>query len=252
VIPLRDRNPTSRVPFITVLLIVVNVGVFILLQGGGIAPDEQQIEFTYEHAAIPCEIVRQRPLTVEEINRDRCPDVAPARSHIAFPDKHIDLAIVVSMFLHASWVHLLGNMLFLWIFGNNIEDKLGPVLYVGFYLLGGVAATATQMATDLTSTVPLIGASGAIAAVMGAYIVWFPRARILTWIAFLVFLVIEVPAWVLLGFWFWSQFFTQEGSGVAWMAHVGGFVFGVVVALLVRNTRWWMRRTIPARLTGYA
>ena len=247
-IPLRDRNPTSRTPFVTVLLIIVNFAVFILLQGGGTASDEQQVEFTYEHAAVPCEIVRQRPLTFEEINRDECPDRAPARSRVAFPDKHVDLAIVVSMFLHASWLHLLGNMLFLWIFGNNIEDKLGPLLYIAFYVLGGVVATATQMATDPTSTVPLIGASGAIAAVMGAYIVWFPRARILTYLAFLLIVVIEVPAWVLLGFWFGSQFFTQDGSGVAWMAHVGGFVFGVVGALFVRNTPWWSRRTAPRAL----
>ena len=233
------------------LLILVNFGVFILLQGGGTASDQQQIEFTYEHAAVPCEIVRQRPLTFEEVNRDRCPDRAPARSRVVFPDKHVDLAIVVSMFLHASWLHLLGNMLFLWIFGNNIEDKLGPLLYAVFYVLGGVVATAAQMATDPTSTVPLIGASGAIAAVMGAYVIWFPRARILTWIAFLLIVVVEVPAWAVLGFWFGSQFFTQEGSGVAWMAHVGGFVFGVVVAMALRRTDWWARRLRRTQLIGY-
>jgi membrane associated rhomboid family serine protease len=245
VIPLRDRNPTSRTPFITVLLIAVNIGVFVLLQGGGTASDQQQVEFTYERAAVPCEIVQQRPLTFQEINREVCEDVKPRDSLPAFPDKNVDLAIVVSMFLHASWIHLLGNMLFLWIFGNNIEDKIGPFLYLAFYLAGGFVATAAQMATDTTSTVPLVGASGAIAAVMGAYIVLFPRARILTWIAFLLIVVVEVPAWIVLGFWFGSQFFTQEGSGVAWMAHVGGFVFGVGVAMLANNSRWWLRRSIP-------
>jgi membrane associated rhomboid family serine protease len=245
VIPLRDRNPTTRTPVVTVLLIIVNVAVYTLLQGGGAATEQQQIEFTYERAAVPCEIVRQRPLTFQEINREECADVKPRESLPAFPDKNVYLAIVVSMFLHASWIHLLGNMLFLWIFGNNIEDKLGPFIYLLFYLAGGIVATATQMATDTTSTVPLIGASGAIAAVMGAYIVWFPRARILTWIAFLLIVVVEVPAWIVLGFWFGSQFFTQEGSGVAWMAHVGGFVFGAGLAAMVHNSRWWLRRSVP-------
>ena len=232
-IPLHDRNPTGRTPWITIALILVNIGVFVLLQGGGTASDQEQLQFTYEHAAIPCEIVRQRPLTIREINADACPDVAP-RGRVAFPDKHIDLAIFVSMFLHASWIHLLGNMLFLWIFGNNVEDRLGPVWYLGFYLLGGVVATAAQLSTDPTSTAPLLGASGAIAAVMGAYLLWFPRARILTWLAFLLIIVVEVPAWIVLGFWFVSQFFTQANSGVAWMAHVGGFVYGIAIAALLR------------------
>ena len=234
-IPLHDRNPTRRTPWITIALVVVNIGVFVLLQGGGTASDQDQASFTYEHAAIPCEIVRQRPLTFREIDGDTCPDAAP-RGRVAFPDKHIDLAIVVSMFLHASWVHLLGNMLFLWIFGNNVEDRLGPALYLGFYLVGGVVATAAQLAIDPTSTAPLLGASGAIAAVMGAYLVWFPRARILTWIAVLLILVIEVPAWIVLGFWFVSQFFTQANSGVAWMAHVGGFAYGIAIAAMLRRS----------------
>jgi membrane associated rhomboid family serine protease len=250
-LPLRDRNPTSRTPYITILLIIINIGVFVLVQGGGTATPQDQIEFTYEHAAVPCEIVRQRPLTVSEINTDSCPDTPPPRSREAFPHKNVDLAIIVSMFLHGSWLHLLGNMLFLWIFGNNVEDKLGPFLYLGFYLLGGIAATAAQLALDPTSTVPVLGASGAIAAVMGAYLVWFPRARILTWLPFLIFVIIEIPAWAVLGFWFVSQFFTQDSSGIAWGAHVGGFAYGALVALLVRNTEWWRHRNRPVYPSAY-
>ena len=249
--PCYDRNPTTRTAWLTLLLIVVNVGVFVLLQGGGQASDQKQVELHLRARRDPLRVVRQRPLTYPEINEDRCPDRAPRESPVAFPDKHVDLAIIVSMFLHGSWLHLLGNMLFLWIFGNNIEDKLGPLLYLVFYLVGGVAATFAQLALDPTSTVPLLGASGAIAAVMGAYIIWFPRARILTWFAFLLIVVIEIPAWIVLGFWFVSQFFTQEGSGIAWMAHVGGFVFGALFALAVRNTMWWKRRAAPSLHYGF-
>ncbi|MEY2571553.1 MAG: hypothetical protein QOE63_1903 [Acidimicrobiaceae bacterium] len=233
VLPVYDRNPTSGRTWVTVLLIVVNVGVFVLLQGGGRASDQQQATYDFEHAAIPCELIRQRPLTVEEINEDVCVDAPVGRP--AFPDKHVDLAIIVSMFLHVSWLHLAGNMLFLWIFGNNIEDRLGPVPYLAFYVFGGVVAALAQLALDPTSTTPVLGASGAIAAVMGAYLIWYPRARVLAFIGFII--PLPLPAFVVLGFWFVSQFFTQGAGDVAWMAHVGGFVFGMVIAWLLRRTR---------------
>jgi membrane associated rhomboid family serine protease len=124
-------------------------------------------------------------------------------------------------------------MLFLWIFGNNIEDRLGSVRYLGFYLLGGLAATVAHIVVQPFSTVPLIGASGAIAAVMGAYLVWFPDAPVRA-LLFFIFPTYIRAKWFL-GFWFVMQFFTNAGSGVAWVAHVGGFVFGVLVALLVRK-----------------
>jgi membrane associated rhomboid family serine protease len=146
------------------------------------------------------------------------------------------------MFLHGGWLHLLGNMLFLWIFGNNIEDRLGPLRFVLFYLAGGVVATLAQVFFDTSSVIPLIGASGAIAAVMGAYLVWFPRAPILT---LLFFFFIEIPAGIWLTIWFVMQFFTGPNSGVAYMAHVGGFVFGILVGAVVRRTDWWRRRPLP-------
>jgi membrane associated rhomboid family serine protease len=222
----------------TILLILVNVGVFVFAQGGGLSEDNRSIEFTYEHAAIPCEILRGRPLTVPEIESNRCPDTPPPAPE-AFPDKNVYLSIIESMFMHASLLHIGGNMLFLWIFGNNIEDKLRPLLYLVFYLLGGVVAALAQMALDPTSTVPLVGASGAVAAVMGAYLIWFPRAPVL---ALIFVFPLDVPAWLLLSFWFISQFGIPENSGVAWMAHVGGFVFGALVAFALRNTDWWRDR----------
>jgi membrane associated rhomboid family serine protease len=149
------------------------------------------------------------------------------------------------MFLHVNLIHLGGNMLYLWIFGNNIEDRLGPIGFIGFYLLGGAAAAFAQVAIDPTSQVPMVGASGAISAVLGAYIVLFPGARVLSLI-FLGFFyqLIEVPAIAILGLWFAIQLIDGLGSlglagsegGVAFFAHIGGFVMGVVVGLLIRGS----------------
>jgi membrane associated rhomboid family serine protease len=270
VIPIRDDNPTRRVPIVTILLIVLNVGVFFLLQPQGsdlvTRPGEttdrrqeqlEQIEFDFEYAAIPCEITKGRPLTEEELVRTvvqgddtACADQPAGRR--AFPDKRVWLAAVVSMFLHANLVHLGGNMLFLWIFGNNIEDHLGAVRYALFYLAGGVVATLAHVAVQPDSTVPMIGASGAVAGVMGAYLLWFPNATILTAIFFVFILFRHIPAKWLLGFWFVSQFFVNPNEGVAWMAHVGGFVFGALVGLVVRASRAARRAAWTSRYTGPA
>lgn len=230
-LPLRDENPTRRTAWMTVLLIVANVGVYFLLQPG--STDPTATSFTYENAAIPCEVVTGEPLSITEITeRSDCErgDAFPQ----PFPDKGVYRSVVVSMFLHGSFMHLAGNMLFLWVFGNNIEDHLGVVRYLLFYLAAGVVATLAHIAIQPDSTIPLIGASGAIAGVMGAYLVWYPRAPVLA----LVFIVLtHVPAWLLLGLWFVTQFQINPNDGVAWMAHVGGFVFGVLFGLLTRSRR---------------
>jgi membrane associated rhomboid family serine protease len=257
VIPLKDRNPTRNFPVVTVLLIAANILVFVLVQktNSDLAGSSR---FTFEHAAIPCELTTGEPITSEELVNDTCrtDDVATYQAvsdkrlveeenQEPFPDKNIYLAVLVSMFLHGGWLHLGGNMLFLWIFGNNVEDLLGPIRYLMFYVTGGLVATLAHIAVDPNSTVPVVGASGAIAAVMGAYLVWYPKARVLT----LVFVVVigfftEIRAqWVLLA-WFVIQFFTDADSGVAWAAHVGGFVFGVVVAGLLTRTSWYDRRQL--------
>jgi membrane associated rhomboid family serine protease len=257
VIPLKDRNPTRNFPLVTILLIAVNVLVFVTVQktNSDVAGSNR---FTLEHAAIPCELTTGSPLSVEELVNDTCRsnDVSEFSmqsqgrevrytNQEAYPDKRIYLAVVLSMFLHGGWLHLGGNMLFLWIFGNNVEDLLGPVRYVAFYMAGGLVAALAHIAVDPGSTVPVIGASGAIAAVMGAYLLWFPRARILTLI-FVVFFgfFTEIRArWVLLG-WFVLQFFTSPNSGVAWVAHVGGFLFGGVIAALLARTPWYTHRRL--------
>jgi membrane associated rhomboid family serine protease len=237
VIPFRDYNPTSRFPVVTVLLIAANVVVFLLVgrsyNDGGL---DQQV--TYEYAAIPCEIVTGRPLTeVEGAQTARgdleaCDTTSPRGEVPMVPGKPVYVAILFSMFLHADLLHLLGNLLFLWIFGNNIEDRMGHVVYLGFYLLSGVAATAAHVLVQPASTVPIVGASGAIAGVMGAYIVLFPNVPIR---ALIFFVIADVPTKWLLGFWFVMQFFTNRSSGVAWVAHVAGFLFGVVVAYAFRD-----------------
>ncbi len=138
------------------------------------------------------------------------------------------------MFLHGSWAHLLFNMLFLWIFGNNVEDRLGPVLFAAFYLITGLVAFGAHFAADPGSTTPIVGASGAIAGLMGAYLVFWPHARITTLVTFV---VVSIPAWVVLVGWLVMQFFTAPGSQVAWVAHVGGFVSGALFAMMLPSTR---------------
>lgn len=250
-IPLRDENPTSSFPFVTLALIAACVGIYFFVQPTGQAtftstdPAQQQIDditFTLDHAAIPCELVTAEPLSIDEVERTFNGGDTSACSRDdggspeAFPDKRIYLAVLYSMFLHGGFLHLAGNMLFLWVFGNNIEDSRGKVPYLLFYLLSGLVATIAHVLVDPGSTVPVVGASGAIAGVMGAYLVLYPNAQIRTLFLWFFILLRDISAKWLLAFWFISQFFVSAGSGVAWMAHVGGFVFGVLAGLMWRAT----------------
>jgi membrane associated rhomboid family serine protease len=219
-IPLRDisRRPVHR-PVVTISIIVVNSVVFILELLGG-------EPFVRQWSVIPANIVAG----------------------------HGWVTILTAMFMHAGWMHIIGNMVFLWAFGPEIEDAMGPVRYLAFYLLGGFVASAAQIAAMSSSTVPNLGASGAIAAVMGAFLITYPRDRIRTLLFLGWFVTVTVlPAAVLIGIWFLIQLFSQVGSvvaaqaggGVAYMAHVGGFIFGAVTAKLFED-----RRRIAAQLPG--
>jgi membrane associated rhomboid family serine protease len=237
VIPLKDENPTQRRPVATLAIIVACIGIYFLWQPTPFGDTSADVDFAVHHAAIPCEVIHHRPLTVDEVRatyavgRDAACGIGSPDSAPFLPHKSVWFAVLVSMFLHGSLIHLGGNMLFLWIFGNNVEDRLGVPRYLAFYLVGGLVGTLTYVLANPSVTVAMIGASGAIAAVMGAYLVWFPDAPVR---ALVTIFVVRIRAKWLLTFWFVLQFFTQPNSGVAWAAHVGGFLFGVLIGLLVR------------------
>ena len=231
-IPLRDRNPTRRTPIVTWGLIgacfaAFAIELWVAASGG----DRALAEVFREWGAVPAEIT----------------DALEAGDYLG----QATLGMFTSMFLHGDWLHLLGNMLFLWIFGNNIEDRLGAIPYLLFYLVGGIAAALTQVVIGPQSEIPLVGASGAIAAALGAYIVLFPGARIVS-LVFLGFFyqLLHVPAVIVLGLWFALQLVdgvaslgvSSSAGGVALFEHIGGFVAGVAVALLVRSL---LRRPPP-------
>ena len=249
-IPLKDHNPTRHFPIVTVVLIVANLYVYFLVQRPS-EGDLRQLEFSLSYAAIPCELVQGAPLSLNELedtfgranDSEACAPAGTDDSPPGFPDKQVYLATLYSMFLHGSLLHIGGNMLFLWVFGNNIEDRLGIPAYIGFYLAAGLAATAAHVLVQPNSTIPVVGASGAIAGVMGAYLVLFPNVRIFSAVFLILVFFRDIAAKWLLGFWFVSQFFTNPNEGVAWVAHVGGFVFGALVALLLRD------RLRPSRTT---
>ena len=250
-LPLHDSQRRQRVPYITVGLIAANFIAFLFWQPTLRHQQDAELAqqtFFWCHGQIPYELAHQVPLADSgaegrvRIAQDYQVTPGQAGSLQRYlqdqcPGKNIWLSILSSMFLHSGWLHILGNMLFLWIFGDNVEDALGKVGYLIFYLVGGVAAGALQFVIGPNSTIPNVGASGAIAAVLGAYIVLYPRARIVTLVFFFFITVIELPAVVVLGLWFVLQLFqgfsglaANVNSGVAFFAHVGGFLFGVVIA----------------------
>ncbi|MGV8049369.1 MAG: rhomboid family intramembrane serine protease [Anaerolineaceae bacterium] len=215
-IPIRDEIKTRQIPVVTYILIAINVIVFIIELNFGSDMDAMM----YKYAMIPSEVTTG--FDVGDVSN-----------------------IFTSMFMHAGWTHLIGNMLYLWIFGDNVEDRLGHFRYLVFYLAGGVIAAFAHIAINPSSPVPTVGASGAIAAVLGAYLVMYPRSRIYTFIPFGFFLRLRLlPASLVLILWFVMQLFngvlsigSSNVGGTAFWAHIGGFVFGAFVALLFRKSR---------------
>jgi membrane associated rhomboid family serine protease len=246
VIPIRDINPTTRTAWLTMAIIAANVAIFLLWEPT-FAGQEKQQEFFFCNAQIPYELTNQTTLADggTEARRAIAESFGAGESESAglqeflrqnCPEKSWLASVFVSMFLHGGWLHIAGNMLFLWVFGNNVEDRLGRITFLLLYVLGGLAATGLQVAFDPNSAVPNVGASGAIAAVLGSYLVMFPRARIHTLVIFFFITFLELPASFVLLAWFVLQLFSgvggmgnQLGGGVAYWAHVGGFVFGLAV-----------------------
>ena len=211
--PIRDHNPSGRTPFVTIALVAINILVFL---GYFLSTNDYQLNgFFGTWGLVPARVMAGEGLET----------------------------LVTSMFLHGGWGHLAGNMLFLWIFGDNLEEEMGHVGFLVFYLAAGFAAGAAQIAADTGSPVPMIGASGAIAGVMGGYLLLFPRARVDVLFIFLVFFrIFAIPAWIVLGIWFALQLVSGAsspgyGDGVAYWAHAGGFLGGLVLTLPV-----WLRR----------
>lgn len=230
-IPLRDVNPTSIRPLVNWAVIALAAYAFFFVQPH--APREAT-EFVYRHAAIPCEVTSLEPLSPEEIRRQAC---TPGDGAAAFPGKSIVVSLFASMFLHANLLHILGNMWSLWVFGNNVEDAYGHLGFLALYLLSGLAATLAFVLLRPDSTIPLVGASGAIAGIMGAYLVLYPGHLVVTVIPlFIIPWVVAVPAALFLAIWFLGQFLLAgQATGIAWEAHVAGFLFGALVSLLLRS-----------------
>ena len=259
VIPIHDKNPTRRTSVVNTALVLINVAVFVLsplawsgLLGHPSTPSTQcaQAAYTYHWGAIPKELLTDRPLT--QVPTSRAVSTHSGLACVAGrPDYHKSpvLSVLTAMFVHAGWLHLLGNMLFLMIFGNNVEDRLGRLRYLLFYLASGyVAAYGYAALTGGTATTPLVGASGAIAGVLGAYLVLYPGARVWALVPVLFFIPLRLPAWLVLGGWFLIQWWYSAGGGVsgeanvAYVAHVVGFLFGLLVILLFFRRR---RRLAP-------
>ncbi len=240
-LPLFDDNPTRRVPWVTICLIAANVAVFIYMLFLKTTPQiinnvsgvSQQDLFVFKWSVIPWEVVHgmRSPLVMQ-----------------LGISKNVYLPIFTSMFLHSGWLHIGGNMLFLWVFGNNIEDLMGPLPYLAFYFICGFAATFTHILFNASSMNPLLGASGAIAGILAAYLIMYPRARVHT---IVIIVLVVLPAYLVLGFWIVLQVISgvtslnsATGGGTAWFAHVGGIAAGLLITGIFYAPL--KRRRVPA------
>jgi len=230
--PLKDINPTERFPIVTITLIVINSIVFLYELSLG----PEQGAFMTSWGTVPYEITHGVDLVGQTVS-------SPV-THTATPMSHY-VTLVSSMFIHGGFIHLLGNMLYLWIFGNNIEDLLGPLKFVLFYLACGLVASLTHVLIQPSSMIPTVGASGAVSGILGAYLIVYPHARVVTVVFLLIFVrVMLVPAGVLLVFWFIINAVSGlsslglRGGGVAWFAHIGGFLAGIVLLRIMMGNRF--------------
>ena len=264
VIPIHDLNPTRRTPYVTRTLIALNLAAFLIspLGLGAIGASAAEAacslrEFMDQWAAIPRELMSgdpqplvAGPAVIDAAGQPACQLVEPDYQKVPV------LSAVTAMFLHGGWAHLLGNMLFLFVFGNNVEDRLGHVRYLLFYVLTGVVATYAFALTDFVALTTVVGASGAIAGVLGAYLAWYPRARVISLVPFLLFIPLPLPAWLVLGSWFVIQALYSLGTGmaagdVAYVSHVAGFAVGFLIGLALGPGREPPRPVTPYRVVPY-
>lgn len=227
--PIKDYNPTKRAAYLTVILIAINVGVFFYQR---FLSDKHFNEYILNSSLIPKEITHFKNVDIP---------VQDSYGRILYfkRDTPPFLSLITSLFMHGSFIHLFGNMLFLWIFGNNIEDYLGRIKFILFYLASGIGASLVHVIFNWNSVVPVIGASGAVSGIMGAYLILYPRARVRTLVFFFILITfVDIPAFVFLIVWFVFQFLNVGVGGIAWLAHVGGFIVGI---LLIK----WFKRKRP-------
>jgi membrane associated rhomboid family serine protease len=258
--PLRDNIPTEHFPIVTVLIIVANCIVYFFLQDGFLGLPDGGAGGNWsvvDYALIPYEVTNPGDMCEAVANGGIVCEGQPGVTGVAEPQPSVWVTVFTSMFMHGSLLHIGGNMLFLWIFGNNVEDAMGPVRFIAFYVLGGLAADAAQILVDTDSTVPTLGASGAVAAVLGGYLLLFPRARVVT-VVFIIFFftILELPAILFLGIWILQQalfaYFdlvqpTGDGGGVAYFAHIGGFALGLLTVRLIAKEERTRRQLERAR-----
>jgi membrane associated rhomboid family serine protease len=247
VIPVHDVNPVRGTPYVTYTLIAANVFVFLFMPGlaGSTAGDSGPAQlchlqaFVEQYAAVPRELIHHQP---PHLVPTGAVDPRTGGCLVGAPgyDKSPALSVLTALFLHGGWLHLLGNLLFLLIFGNNVEDRLGHIRFLLFYVACGYTATYAFAYLNDTSSDPLIGASGAIAGVLGAYLALYPRVRVWILVPLLFFLPLRLPAWIVLGFWFGLQAVYSSGEGVsglgtvAYAAHIVGFLAGMLVVWPLR------------------
>jgi membrane associated rhomboid family serine protease len=243
--PISDDNPTLRTPVVTYALLATLLLVFVFVQGaGGVTNPYSLIASVCNYGLVPAELLHTRPVGFAV-------PMAPGVACVVDNEPVNVLTPLTSMFLHGGWAHLLGNSLFLWVFGNNVEDSMGRGRFLAFYLICGLAAAAAHMAVEPNSPVPTVGASGAISGVLGGYLLLYPRVRVRTF--FPPFFLFRVPAWFVLILWFGGQLLTglpqlsqmrpDASSGVAVWAHIGGFVAGAVLVRFFEDRGRVARRT---------
>ena len=250
--PIRDDNPQILTPYATFLIVALNIAAWVLLQGMG--SDPALAGSVCKFGLIPGELTQMVPAGT------RLP-IGP-ESVCVLSDSGSWHTTITSMFMHGGWMHIIGNMCFLWIFGGNVEDAMGPARFAAFYLLCGLAATTIQVASNPDSAVPMVGASGAIGGVMGAYVLLYPRVHVHMLFIFVIYVTtFAVPAFLMLGYWFLVQVLSgvasygAEGGGVAFWAHIGGFVAGGILMFIFRDRKLlakhpyygWQKQRTPTR-----
>jgi len=224
VIPISDINPARNVPVVSRIFIILSSLTFLFLQPKN---NIDLLNYFYKYAAIPCELINNLPISANQFYNNNCslePDI------VIFPDKNILLSIIVSLFLHANFLHILGNLWSFWIFGNNVEDKLGKIRFILFLIVSGVISIVGHSFLNVGNLNPIVGASGIVSALMGAYLYLFPNAKLLVLVPFGVFFPTTIKAKYFMIFWLISQFIIAiQSNNISWEAHISGFLFGYLL-----------------------